>query len=106
MTQRCPECGYEDYPSDLKRSDPQNKRYWKVIVPRATQCLSKGKDVSYSRSEAHHALKGAFLGIVPGPMGIPVPVSTTTLSVARFSAFMDEIEAHFANTFPEEWGEG
>lgn len=93
---RCPECGYEELPCDL-RSTKQNRWYWIVVVGPIRDFLEFRNGMAYQKEEVHEGLKAGFLGFVANPLGGPaIPRSTTSLTVAEFTDYCDRIMADFS----------
>lgn len=78
-----------------KRSGDQNRLYWALLSDIAENCWVDGKQFT---KEAWHAwFAGEFIGWEELPGGRRAPISTTTLSVAEFTAYLDRIQ-HYAAT--------
>lgn len=75
-----------------RRSDAQNKRYWALLKVIAGQVYLHGK--RYDEESWHEQCKRKFIGYRELPAGGMVGLSTTTLSVEEFSAYMTQIEAY------------
>lgn len=92
---RCPECGYEEMPGEL-RNDAQNRRYWKVTVGRVRDYLERQKGHAISKHAVHDGLKVGYLGMVENPLGGPmIARSTTTLTKREMADMQTRIEADF-----------
>jgi len=78
------------------RSNPQNRRYWGVIVPGVREFLSRGRPVPLSNDEVHIVLAVSFLGVKANVNGVAIPKETRTLSVEEFSTYCEKIVAHFS----------
>ena len=88
-----------------KRSIPQNKRYWKALLNEiAANAWVDGKQ--YSALAWAEFFKGKFIGFEETPDGRQIGISTTTLNVAEFSAYMTQIEAYAAQELGLELSEG
>lgn len=80
-----------------KRSDPQNRYYWGVVIPAVlAMFLEAGNDTD--ESEVHEYLKehvGGLSRILIGPDGKRRPVvrSSTTLDTAEWEDFMEKVRA-------------
>ena len=105
-----------------RRSDAQNKRYWallKVIagqvwieIPREDRLgvlLSKVRPAPkrrrFDEESWHEQFKRKFIGYRELPTGGMVGLSTTTLSVEEFSAYMIQVEAYAAGELGVIFGE-
>ncbi len=85
-----------------QRSRDQNAMYWALLS-------IIGDHTGMNRNEVHNAMRGMFLGFVQSAVG-PIPRSTTKLTRAEMSEYMEAI-AMFAATelnlrvpmTPEEW---
>jgi hypothetical protein len=96
LLRRCPECGYEEMPGEL-RNNLQNRRYWKVIVERVRGYLERKKGYAISKHTVHDGLKAGYLGMVENPFGgPPLPRSTTGLSRKAMAEVQDRIQADFS----------
>jgi hypothetical protein len=93
-----------------RRSNPQNRRFFGVIVPVCTEILNQqmrnnGSVVVLTKDRVHGLLDGWFLGFEETPLG-PARRHCSDLDTAKFAAFMDEIERHFRTeygaVFPDE----
>src|SRR5262245_19235602 len=100
----------EIYREYSKRSDPQNRRYYKVIVPVCREVLNRklrerGCPIQLTKEQTDRKLEEWFSDFDDSPLG-PVLKHCKDMDVARFSRFMDEIEAHFTTeegaVFPSE----
>lgn len=74
-----------------KRSTEQNKRLWALLNEIAEQAMLNGKH--YSAEAWHEWAKRQFIGVEELPGGGTVGISTTTLNVEEFGAYMTRIEA-------------
>ena len=74
------------------RSIPQNKYYWKVIVPLVSEYTG------YTKDETHESLKAEFLK-EPGEV-IPKVLSTTILTTVQFQEYNKKIQRFFAKIDP------
>jgi len=77
-------------PEKSIRSLRQNSRYWGIIVPLASDFLSKTRDVPLSKDQTHYVLKSAFLGCEETPLGL-VPMDSRSLTTSQFHAFCEAI---------------
>lgn len=98
----CSEFTYTIEKKKSKRSDPQNKYYWAVVVPIVRQVLIYLGN--YTTLEiAHEFIKSEFnnIPIINEKSGIimNVPQSTTQLTKSRFSEMVAEIQV-----WCMEWG--
>jgi len=75
-----------------RRSGAQNRRYWALLNEIAEHAWVGGK--RYEADVWHAEFAGRFIGWSETPSGTRVPISTTTLSVAQFSEYMDQVEAY------------
>lgn len=73
-----------------KRSGDQNRRYWALLNEIAASAWVGGRQ--YPADVWHAEFAGRLIGWNETPSGARVPISTTTLSVAEFSEYMDKIE--------------
>ena len=93
IDKRCPACKRL-----LRRSNPQNSRYWLLLHAMSTRIKAHGK--TYSAEVWHVFVKSKFLGCdditLPNKRTIAIPKSTANLDVAEFNEFMGKVEA-FAN---------
>lgn len=85
-----------------RRSGDQNRRYWALLNEIAAQAWVGGRQ--YSADVWHAEFAGQFIGWNDTPSGNRVPISTTSLSVDEFSAYMDRIEAYAATELGLEMG--
>lgn len=77
-------------PEKPVRSVRQNSRYWSLIVPLASDFLSKTRDIPLSKDQCHYVLKSAFLGCEETPLGL-VPMDSRSLTTSQFHAFCEAI---------------
>lgn len=80
-----------------KRSGEQNKRLWALLNEIAEQAMLDGKH--YSAEAWHEHFKRTLIGVDELPGGGSVGISTTTLNVEEFGAYMTRIEAYAAQNF-------
>lgn len=73
-----------------KRTSPQNRRHFGLLVPLAGSVLSLGLVIPLSKVQIHEVLCRVFLGEVETPLG-PVRKESKGLSTAEFAAFNDRI---------------
>ena len=72
-----------------KRSDPQNKYYWGVVIP------TLGEHFGYTKDEMHDALKWLFL---QKPESDPPTVgSTAKMSTEEFNQYIEMIQVWAAS---------
>ncbi len=87
---RCPTCRRR-----IKRSNPQNARYWALVFVIAEKL--QPKEQTYSPETWHLYLKNKFLGAddvkLPSGKVITIPRSTADLDVAEFGDYMDKVQA-------------
>lgn len=77
-----------------KRSGDQNKRYWAMLNDIAASAWLDGRQFS---AQAWHAWFAAqFVGCEDLPGGGSTAISTTTLNVEEFAAYMTRVEAYAA----------
>jgi hypothetical protein len=79
-----------------KRSNPQNNLYWAVLREIAENAWVNGR--RYSDEEWHAEFKRKFIGIIELPGGGTDGISTTTLDVADFSAYIDRVTQYAIET--------
>ena len=77
-----------------KRSDAQNRLYWRLLADIAEHCWIDGRQFSKEAWRAHFA--GEFIGWEETPGGRRAPISTTTLGVAEFTAYIERIQEYAA----------
>ncbi len=75
-----------------KRSYQANKRMWSLLRFISENAWVAGK--TYSDSAWHEEFKRRFIGIEETPGGDSVGISTTTLDVGEFNAYMESIEKY------------
>lgn len=85
----CKLCGWS---SDKKqRSNPQNKYYWGVVLPRISE------HTGFTIEEAHEVLKSKFLkgwknvDTAKGYVELEYVRSTTDLNTSEFEAYMTKV---------------
>lgn len=81
-------------PAKSKRTDAQNRLYWRVLAQIAEGAWIDGR--TFSKEAWHHELAGRFIGHEDGPGGQRVPISTTRLGVADFTAYIERVMAYAA----------
>jgi NinB protein len=97
---RCPTCKRL-----LRRSSPQNARYWALLHKIAQEVL-KGM---FSVESWHHYFKSAFLGCneiaLPNSKLLVIPYSTAGLDIAEFNDYMTKVEAWAAerDVYLDDW---
>ncbi len=69
-----------------ERSNQQNNYYWGVVI----EIL--GGYTGYTAEEMHEALKEKFLSAIPDEHGLRKIKSTTKLSTAEFTDYLDKIK--------------
>lgn len=77
-----------------KRSSAQNRRYWALLRGIAEAAFVGGRQ--FSDEAWHEFFKRRFIGLEELPGGNEAGISTTTLDVAGFGAYMEQIEAYAA----------
>lgn len=77
-----------------QRSTQANKRYWAILNQIADDAWLDGRKFSTQAWHAWFAAK--FIGCEDLPGGGTVAISTTTLNVEEFAAYMTRIEAFAA----------
>lgn len=75
-----------------KRSIEQNKRYWALLNELAAAAWVGGRQ--FNAEAWHEYFKRKFIGYEELPGGETAGISSTTLDVGEFSAYMERIEAH------------
>lgn len=75
-----------------KRSGAQNRLYWRLLADIAEHCWIDGRQYSKEAWHAHFA--GEFIGWEETPGGRRAPVSTTTLGVVEFAAYIERVQAY------------
>jgi hypothetical protein len=75
-----------------KRSGEQNRLYWALLAEIAASAWVDGRRFSRDAWHAHFA--GEFIGFEETPGGHRVPISTTTLSVAEFSIYIERVQQY------------
>lgn len=78
-------------PAKSKRSQEQNKRYWRMLREISAVVWFGGKQ--YSDQVWHEHFKRTFIGCEDLPSGDVKGISTTTLNVEQFGEYMTQIEA-------------
>ncbi|MNY37728.1 NinB protein [compost metagenome] len=78
-----------------QRSTQANKRYWAVLNDIASHAYLDGRQYSVQAWHAYFAAN--FIGCEDLPGGGTTAISTTTLNVEEFSAYLERI-LHFAAT--------
>jgi hypothetical protein len=97
---RCPTCKRL-----LRRSNPQNARYWALLHKIAHKILGG----EYNVESWHHYLKSEFLGcndvMLPSRKVLTIPNSTAGLDVAEFNDYMTKVEAWAAerDVYLDDW---
>lgn len=77
-----------------KRNGEQNRLYWATLREIADSAWIDGRQ--YSDEAWHFYFRQRFIGHEDGPRGTTAPISTTTLSVAEFAAYVDRIMQYAA----------
>lgn len=77
-----------------KRSGEQNKRMWAILQQIEGGAWMEGRQ--FSQEGWHEFFKRKFIGVEELPGGGTVGISTTTLNVEEFAAYMTRIEAFAA----------
>lgn len=75
------------------RTEAQNKYYWAVVVN------ILGDYFGYSPEEMHQALKMKFLMLEDADKKVPTTMSTTYLSTAEFSEYVEKIKRWAAEEY-------
>jgi hypothetical protein len=75
-----------------KRSGEQNRLYWVLLAEIADTAWVDGRRFSRDAWHAHFA--GQFIGFEETPGGMRVPISTTTLSVAEFTTYIERVQQY------------
>ena len=77
----------------MKRSKPQNSRYWGkgVLSQIAEQATVGGK--LFSTESWHEMFKRKFIGVTELPNGEVIGMSSTKLTTKEFSEFCEAVEA-------------
>ena len=80
----------------MKRTKPQNRRYWGngVLKQIADQAVINGKQ--FSSEVWHEQFKRQFIGVIELPNGEVIGMSSTDLDIPAFSDFCDQVEAFAA----------
>lgn len=73
-----------------KRSGQQNRRYWALLRFIAENAWVSGRQ--FSDDAWHEHFKRQFIGTEELPGGATAGISTSTLDVAAFGAYMEAIE--------------
>lgn len=73
-----------------KRSGPQNRRYWALLRFIAENAWVGGKQ--FGDDAWHEHFKRKFIGIEELPGGDTAGISTATLDVGAFTAYMEAVE--------------
>lgn len=77
-----------------KRSIEQNKRLWAILREIEAAAWMDGRQ--YSQDGWHEFFKRMFIGSEELPGGGSIGISTTTLNVEEFAAYMTRIEVYAA----------
>jgi len=77
-----------------KRSRMQNDRYWALLEQVAEQAMVGGR--LHDRDVWHEYYKRKFLGAVDLPFGGTMARSSTSLNVAEFGDYMEQVTADAA----------
>jgi hypothetical protein len=80
-----------------KRSAEQNKLYWSRLNQIAEQAWIDGKQ--FSAEAWHEFYRAKYIGMEETPDGRRIGISTTSLSVAEFSDYLERITAHAVTEF-------
>jgi hypothetical protein len=73
------------------RTAQQNRRYWGMLVPLASEILSLPLDLPLSNEQTHEVLKGAFIGHLDTALG-KAPKSSRSLNIEEYMAYCNRIE--------------
>lgn len=77
-----------------KRSTQANRRYWALLNEIAANAWLDGRQ--FSAAAWHSWFAATFIGCEDLPGGGTVAISTTTLNVEEFAAYMTRIEVYAA----------
>lgn len=77
-----------------KRSIEQNRRLWAILREIEAGAWLGGKQ--FSADAWHEEFKRKFIGVEELPGGGSIGISTTTLNVEEFAAYMTRIEVYAA----------
>ncbi len=77
-----------------QRSDAANRKYWALLAEIAEGAWVGGR--RYSKEQWHLWFAGEFIGWEDLPGGRRAPISTSTLDVASFSAYLDRVMQYAA----------
>jgi hypothetical protein len=80
---------------NARRTIEQNRLYWKLLSNMAEGAWVAGR--KYDKDAWHEHMRMLFLPRLEGPDGSSYPVSTSSLNVKQFAAYIDQIEAYAAN---------
>ena len=75
-----------------KRSGEQNRLYWALLTEIAEHAWVDGRQYSKDAWHAHFASE--FIGWEETPKGGRAPISTTTLSVPEFTAYIERVQQY------------
>jgi hypothetical protein len=75
-----------------KRNNEQNKHYWKLLQFIAGNAWINGR--RFDDEIWHQQFRRWFLGLVDLPDGKTVGISTTSLNVSEFAAYVKQIERY------------
>lgn len=83
-------------PDERTRSGEQNRRYWAMLNEIAEKAwVGEERERRLYPADAWHAFfAGRMIGQSEVPGGGLIPISTTTLTTAEFSDYMERIHAH------------
>lgn len=79
-----------------RRSGQQNRRYWALLRFVADNAWVGGR--TFSDEAWHEQFKRQFIGLEDLPSGGTAGISTASLDVGAFTAYMDTIEQYAAQT--------
>lgn len=83
-------------PDERTRSGEQNRRYWAMLNEIAEKAwVGEGREKRLYPADAWHAFfAGKYIGHSEVPGGGLIPISTTTLTTAEFSDYIERIHAY------------
>ena len=86
------------------RSIEQNKRYWSIIGMLSSQAVVHGQ--KYTADVWHEHCKRTFIGVTGLPSGLPMAVSSKSLTVDEFGDYLQQVEVLAVEcgvVFPNGW---
>jgi NinB protein len=84
-----------------QRSLAQNRAYWAILGDISADAWVN--DQQYDAETWHAFFAGRFIGWHELPGGDRAPISTTTLDVAEFAAYLEKIQAYAATELGQEF---